>query len=135
MNAARRCSALFTQLSVSPKGPPTARRQLPPGVASAPAGTRFCHPGVVGAGGVKGTCTQLNSSGTTNSGATAGNVHFSVSLGSREQPYCGTSSNLFIGTHDSTPQYVIKQLFSGNNNRAEVTFFFNLDVPFVTMFF
>lgn len=75
MNTARRCSALFSQLSVSPRGAPTARRPPTPGAVLAPAGTRHCHPGVVGAGGVKGTCPQMNPSGATNSGAAAGTVH------------------------------------------------------------
>ena len=77
MNPARRCSTLFGQLCASSRGGPTARRSFSPGVVSAPAGTRQCHPGVVaggggggGGGGVTGT-----SSGALTVGAAAGTVH------------------------------------------------------------
>ncbi|XP_070819602.1 nocturnin isoform X1 [Chaetodon trifascialis] len=66
MNPARRCSTLFSQLCVSSRGGPTARRTFSPGAVSAPAGTRHCHPGVVVGGGSKGTCPQLNQSGASN---------------------------------------------------------------------
>ncbi|XP_041800299.1 nocturnin-like [Chelmon rostratus] len=65
MNPARRCSTLFSQLCVSSRGGPTARSKLSPGAVS----TRYCHPGVVGGGGSKGTCPQLSPSAASSTGA------------------------------------------------------------------
>lgn len=78
MNTTRRCSALFSQLGLSPRGAPTARTPLTPGKELAPSGTRHCHPCVVATGAVQGTGPQLAPSGTTNGAAAAGTVNLSI---------------------------------------------------------
>ncbi|XP_069569831.1 nocturnin-like [Brachyistius frenatus] len=51
MNPARRCSVLFSQLCVSSRGGQVATRPFSPAAVSAPAGARYCHPGVGGGAG------------------------------------------------------------------------------------
>lgn len=75
MNTARRCSTLFSQLGLSPKGVPTTRRLLTPGMELAPSGTRNCHPCVVATGAVQGTGSHMTPGGPTNGAAAAGTVH------------------------------------------------------------
>ncbi|XP_040904214.1 nocturnin [Toxotes jaculatrix] len=68
MNPARRCSALLSQLCVSSRGGPTARRQLSAGAVSDPAGPRYS--GVRGVG-VKETGPQVTPSRSSTTGAAA----------------------------------------------------------------
>lgn len=74
MKIARRGWTSLNQLSVSPMGAPTFKRQIIPVAAAALVDTRHCHVGVVDTGYVKMTCPQLSPSGSTNSGKAPGTV-------------------------------------------------------------